>query len=134
MIRKRSLLLIGTLAILAASVSATGGDDAADDRSMGRFGSNGSANRTNGDATFSEFFVEYATIAAGKRAVADVITTSASPTPDFDGDNHVGFSDFLIFASAFGSRKGDAKYNAAQDLNSDGSVDFTDFLIFAQSF
>ncbi len=56
------------------------------------------------------------------------------PSPDFDGDNHVGFSDFLIFASAFGSRQGDGRYNNAQDLNADGSVDFTDFLIFAQSF
>ena len=62
------------------------------------------------------------------------ITFNSAPSPDFDGDNHVGFSDFLIFASVFGSRHGDGRYNAAQDLNADGSVDFTDFLIFAQSF
>ena len=62
------------------------------------------------------------------------ITFNASPSPDFDGDDFVGFSDFLVFASVFGSRQGDGRYNAAQDLNTDGSIDFTDFLIFAQSF
>ncbi len=62
------------------------------------------------------------------------VTFNAAPSPDFDGDNHVGFADFLVFASVFGSRQGDGRYNAAQDLNTDGSVDFTDFLIFAQSF
>ena len=62
------------------------------------------------------------------------VTFNSGPSPDFDGDDYVGFSDFLIFASAFGSRQGDGRYNAAADLNSDGSIDFTDFLIFAQSF
>ncbi|MDE3258585.1 MAG: hypothetical protein OYM47_12180 [Gemmatimonadota bacterium] len=62
------------------------------------------------------------------------VTFNSGPSPDFDGDDFVGFTDFLIFASAFGTRQGDGRYNAAQDLNSDGSVDFTDFLIFAQSF
>ncbi|MDE2997538.1 MAG: dockerin type I domain-containing protein [Gemmatimonadota bacterium] len=62
------------------------------------------------------------------------VTFNSAPSPDLDGDDFVGFTDFLIFASAFGSRQGDGRYNAAADLNSDGSVDFTDFLIFAQSF
>ncbi|MDE3259941.1 MAG: hypothetical protein OYM47_19075 [Gemmatimonadota bacterium] len=62
------------------------------------------------------------------------ITFNSAPSPDFDGDDFVGFSDFLIFAGVFPSRQGDGRYNAAQDLNSDGSIDFTDFLIFAQSF
>ena len=67
------------------------------------------------------------------RSSSEVAFNSA-PSPDFDGDDFVGFSDFLVFASVFGSRQGDGRYNAAQDLNTDGSVDFTDFLIFAQSF
>ncbi len=77
---------------------------------------------------------------AGTSSSIDTLTTSseisfnAAPSPDFDGDGTVGFSDFLIFAGAFGSSQGDGKYNAAQDLNSDGSVDFTDFLIFAGDF
>ena len=62
------------------------------------------------------------------------VTFNNAPSPDFDGDDYVGFSDFLIFASAFGTRQGEGRYRAAQDLNTDGSVDFTDFLIFAQSF
>ena len=62
------------------------------------------------------------------------VTFNSAPSADFDGDNHVGFSDFLVFASVFGSRQGDGRYNAAQDLNTDGSIDFADFLIFAQSF
>ncbi|MDE2998488.1 MAG: leucine-rich repeat domain-containing protein [Gemmatimonadota bacterium] len=62
------------------------------------------------------------------------ISFNSAPSPDFDGDGTVGFSDFLTFAGAFGSSQGDGKYNAAQDLNSDGSIDFTDFLIFAGDF
>ena len=83
--------------------------------------------------------IESVTLAESS-ASSDVLTTSseisfnAAPSPDFDGDGTVGFSDFLTFAGAFGSRQGDAKYNAAQDLNSDGSIDFTDFLIFAGDF
>ena len=29
-------------------------------------------------------------------------TTTAKPTPDFDGDGETGFSDFFLFADAFG--------------------------------
>ncbi len=66
----------------------------------------------------------------------NVITSNASPSPDFDGDNWVGFTDFLIFAQAFGSRQGDGsgKYEAKYDLDGDGEIGFGDFLIFAGSF
>ena len=63
-----------------------------------------------------------------------MITFNASPSPDFDGDNWVGFTDFLIFGQVFGSQQGDGTYDARMDLNSDGSIGFTDFLIFGQSF
>ena len=97
------------------------------------------ADKTEGDETNDIveqgiFSAKDTIIAAGKRTVTAGITSNAGPSPDFDGDDLVGFTDFLIFASAFGSRQGDARYNAAQDLNADGSIDFTDFLIFAQSF
>ena len=59
---------------------------------------------------------------------------SETPTPDFDGDGTVGFSDFLLFASAFGLSQGDAGYDARFDLDGDGTVGFGDFLIFAGSF
>ena len=59
---------------------------------------------------------------------------SGAPTPDFDGDGQVGFTDFLLFAGSFGSSSGQAAYNAKLDLNSDGQIGFPDFLVFASSF
>ena len=47
---------------------------------------------------------------------------------DFDGSGTVDFSDFLVFASAFGTSQ--AKY----DLDGSGTVDFADFLAFASVF
>ena len=55
-------------------------------------------------------------------------------TSDFDGDGMVNFSDFLEFASQFGTRQGDGRYEAKYDLNSDGAIGFGDFLIFSSSF
>ena len=53
---------------------------------------------------------------------------------DFDGDGAVGFSDFLLFAGAFGLSRGDTVFEARYDLDGDGTVGFSDFLIFAESF
>ena len=53
---------------------------------------------------------------------------------DFDGDGTVGFSDFLRFAGAFGSGRGDAGYDVRYDLDGNGSVGFSDFVIFAGAF
>lgn len=50
------------------------------------------------------------------------------PTPDFDHDGHVNFSDFVIFAQAFGTD------NALFDLDGDGRVNFRDLILFAQAF
>ncbi len=47
---------------------------------------------------------------------------------DFNADGEVGFSDFLLFAAAFGSR------NPAYDLDTDRTVGFSDFLVFAAAF
>ena len=97
--------------------------------------------RTVADVAGREFSIGLESVTLAESLTSsDVLRTSSSvmfnaaPSPDFDGDGAVGFSDFLIFGSTFGSRQGDARYNAAQDLNADGSVDFTDFLIFADSF
>ena len=62
------------------------------------------------------------------------LSLAAEPSPDFDGNGMVGFSDFLLFADAFGSRVGQEKYKAKYDLDSDGKIAFGDFLIFARSF
>ena len=93
------------------------------------------------DVTGTEFSIgiESVTLAESTTSSDELITTSvitfnASPSPDFDGDDWVGFPDFLIFASVFGSQQGDGTYDARIDLNSDGSIGFPDFLIFAQSF
>ncbi len=80
--------------------------------------------------------IESATLAESSVS-SDVLRTSretsfnSAPSPDFDGDGTVGFSDFLAFAGSFGSSPGDARYEARFDLDADGSVAFSDFLIFA---
>ena len=56
------------------------------------------------------------------------------PTPDFDKDGTVGFSDFLAFAARFGSTEGEAGYDRKFDLDADGAIGFTDFVQFAQAF
>ena len=55
-------------------------------------------------------------------------TATAEASPDFDGDGEVGFSDFFLFAEAFGGR--DPRF----DLDGSGSVDFADFFLFAENF
>ena len=53
---------------------------------------------------------------------------------DFDGDDTVGFSDFLPFAGAFGSNSASPSWDPTFDLDGDDSVGFEDFLIFARFF
>ena len=60
--------------------------------------------------------------------------TSKTRSADLDGDGDVDFSDFLLFAAAFGKNEGEAGYNAGADLDSSGAVNFQDFLIFANAF
>ena len=59
---------------------------------------------------------------------------SQTRSADLNGDGNVDFSDFLLFAAAFGTSEGGADYNAAADLDGDGAVAFSDFLIFASAF
>ena len=62
------------------------------------------------------------------------LQVAAPPSPDFDGNGQVGFSDFLAFGDAYGSRQGDETYRVTYDLNGDGGIGFDDLLIFAESF
>ena len=55
-------------------------------------------------------------------------TANAKASPDFDGDGEVGFSDFFLFAEAFGG------YDPRFDLDGSGFVYFADFLLFAEHF
>ena len=56
------------------------------------------------------------------------------PSPDFDSDGVVGFTDFLLFAGVFGSREGQESYDAKYDLDGNGEIGFSDFLIFVDNF
>ena len=53
---------------------------------------------------------------------------------DFDGSGNVAFSDFLLFASAFGLSSLDHGFDARFDLDNDLRVGFSDFLMFAAAF
>ena len=53
---------------------------------------------------------------------------------DFDGDGDVDFADFLSFARAYGSKQGEANYDAKFDLSDNNEVDFNDFLLFARNY
>ena len=53
---------------------------------------------------------------------------------DTDQDGDVDGADLAAFASAFGSRTGDANFNPACDLNEDGLIDEQDLESFAQVF
>ena len=57
-----------------------------------------------------------------------IFTATAEATPDFDGDGETGFSDFFLFADAFGGS--DSRF----DLDGSGSVDFADFFLLADYF
>ena len=67
-------------------------------------------------------------------ALGVALQVTAPPSPDFDGNGLVGFSDFVAFSDAYGSRPGDENYSAKYDLNGDGSIGFDDLLIFAERF
>jgi hypothetical protein len=58
----------------------------------------------------------------------------ALSSPDFDRDGQVGFSDFILFISQFGTRQGDAAYDPIFDLDNSQDIGFGDFVIFTQNF
>ena len=61
-------------------------------------------------------------------------TVALAHPGDIDGDLTVGFTDFLVFASAFGSAIGEDRFVPLLDLVEDGRIDFSDFLRFAMLF
>ena len=63
-----------------------------------------------------------------------VANAQTTPSPDFDGDGTVGFSDFVAFASKFGTQRGAAAFDARFDLDGDGTIGFPDFVAFASQF
>jgi len=61
-------------------------------------------------------------------------TEPSAPSPDFDGNGEVGFSDFIQFARVFGAKEGDGKYDRKYDLDENGDIGFSDFIQFARVF
>ena len=62
------------------------------------------------------------------------LQAAAAPSPDFDGNGAVDFADFFLFADAFGSGAGEARYETKYDLDTDQKIGFSDFFIFADNF
>ena len=92
------------------------------------------------DVTDKEFSLGIATVSLDESLEkADLVTTEnriwfnrnkpiTAADADFDGSGEVNFTDFLLFAQAFGSTI--SKY----DLDTSGKVDFPDFLAFVDVF
>ena len=68
------------------------------------------------------------------RAQLIPLASRDAPSPDFNGDGRVGFADFVAFAGAYGTRSGQANFNAKFDLDGDGRIGFADFVIFANAY
>ena len=78
--------------------------------------------------TLGEELGAYTVVATVADLEPVTFTATAKATPDFDEDGEVGFSDFFLFAEAFGGS--DPRF----DLDAGGSVDFADFFLFAEHF
>ncbi|MDP6777684.1 MAG: hypothetical protein QGI83_13065 [Candidatus Latescibacteria bacterium] len=72
------------------------------------------------------------------RVIPGGLERSAAERPvlegDFNGDRSVDFDDFVVFATGFGKRRGQAGYDVRLDLDGDGAVAFGDFVRFAKAF
>ncbi len=69
------------------------------------------------------------TVSDGKGGTAyDIVNVWIYLAGDANRNDVVDVSDLLVLADAWGSRLGDADYNALCDFNNDGSVDVTDLL------
>ncbi len=53
---------------------------------------------------------------------------------DFDGDNEVGLSDFVLFLDVFGTMTSSDEWNPTFDLDGKGEVGLSDFVIFLDNF
>ena len=50
------------------------------------------------------------------------------------GDGIVRFNDFLLFARAYGARRGEEAFEDRFDLDPDDAIGFSDFLLFAKAY
>ena len=77
---------------------------------------------------------EQVEINLGLRLFVAVDPLEIQVTSDLDKSGTVDFDDFLIFVSAFSTRRGGLGFNELSDFNGDDSIDFIDFLAFAADF
>ena len=88
----------------------------------------GGSSKASTTLTLGEELGAYTVVATVADLEPVTFTATAKATPDFDEDGEVGFSDFFLFAEAFGGS--DPRF----DLDASGSVDFADFFLFAEHF
>ena len=62
------------------------------------------------------------------------VSANTAASADFDGDGVVGLPDFSLFVEKFGTRQGDAEYDAKYDLDGNGEIGLSDFSIFIDLF
>ncbi len=72
----------------------------------------------------------------GRAAFAAATRIAGFPgrSPDFDGNGVVELSDFFLFATYFGTFRGEARFEARFDMDRDGAVGIEDFFQFAELF
>lgn len=62
------------------------------------------------------------------------VVQGGPPSPDFDRNGMVDFTDFILFAGAFGKSWADEDFKPWFDLDLNGEVGFSDFVIFGSAF
>jgi hypothetical protein len=62
------------------------------------------------------------------------ILSTTGPSTDLNGDGKVDMKDVAIIAAAFGTKDGDARWNAIADVNMDGIVNLFDVALVAKDF
>lgn len=127
--------------VIGMSVLAAGARQASILSSLGEFFTAGGTSAADSIEITGSLGSAYSTVpiqsATGLRIESGLLTGGSAPSVvrgDINGDSDVDFSDFLLFATAFGSEVGDPVYRAQADIDSNGTVDFGDFLTFAQAF
>lgn len=83
----------------------------------------------------SDFFAY--TIQDRQLKTASALVRLRSPaglSGDFDGDDHVGFGDFLMFVVRFGLDQSSLDFDGRMDFDGDGKIAFGDFVSFSSFF
>ena len=66
--------------------------------------------------------------------LSDIPVVVPSLVGDFNGDNEVGLSDFVLFLDAFGATTSSPDWDTTFDLDNDEEIGLSDFVIFLDNF